>query len=409
MDAPAHIRPELVWEESFDRFTAQGDDPFLALCRMHDLPPVVWTHDASYGRPGWVVTRHAAMSEVLMDPARFAAERKGMIADLLGVPLRLNPIEIDPPAHHGYRRNLNPHFTPKAVQALEQAVRASCAELIESFAQAGGCEFVHDFAIRFPTHVFLDLMALPRDKAADFIQWEDDLMRATDPLQRVAAARSIYAYLEEHKARQVTAPANALNRGIVQGEFHGRPLEHLEAMGMYYVLWVGGLDTVYSTLGWIMRAVATDPGLQDRLRNDPGLIPAAVEEFTRAFAVVVTHREVAQDCEFFGAPLRRGDEINLPLALAGRDPAVFADPHTIDLARKPRHIGFGTGTHNCLGVHLAKRELRIVLEEFLARFRNIRLAEGGECRHHTGRTFGMDHLPLAWELRDSPLINRSAN
>jgi cytochrome P450 len=334
----------------------------------------------------------------MMDYAHFGAERKGMIADLLGVNLRLNPIEIDPPAHHGYRRNLNPLFTPAAVRGIEVQVRTTCRELIEGIADKRGCDFVHDFAVPFPTYVFLDLMALPREKSADFLKWEDDLMRARDPLERVAAARAIYAYLEEHKARQVAQPANDLNRGIVEGQFEGRPLDHLEIMGMYYVLWVGGLDTVYSTLGWIMRHLATHPDLQERLRAEPDLIPAAIEELTRAFAVVVTHREVAKDLTFHGAPLRKGDEINLPLALAGRDPAVFNAPHTIDIARKPRHIPFGFGTHNCLGVHLAKRELRIVIEEFLARFRNIRLKLDEPCRHHTGRTFGMDYLPLEWDL-----------
>lgn len=394
---PAHIPPELVWDQSFDRFTAEGDDPFLALCRMHCLPPLVWTHDASFGRPGWIATRHDVIAEVMMDYVHFSAERKGMIADLLGVNLRLNPIEIDPPAHHGYRRNLNPLFTPAAVRGIEDQVRATCRELIEQFAGSGGCDFVHEFAVPFPTFVFLDLMALPREKAVDFLKWEDDLMRASDPLERVAAARAIYAYLEEHKNRQVANPANDLNRGIVGGEFDGRPLEHLEIMGMYYVLWVGGLDTVYSTLGWIMRHLATHPELQARLRADPALIPAAVEEMTRAFAVVVTHREVAEDFVFHGAPLHKGDEINLPLALAGRDPALYTDPHAIDIERKSRHISFGTGTHNCLGVHLAKRELRIVIEEFLARFEGIRLKPDEACRHHTGRTFGMDYLPLEWD------------
>jgi cytochrome P450 len=395
--APAHIPPELVWNRSFDAFTAEGDDPFRALCRMHDLPPLVWSPDASFGRPGWIATRHEVIGEAMMDFAHFSAERKGMIADLLGVNLRLNPIEIDPPAHHGYRRNLNPLFTPAAVRGIEAQVRATCRELIERFAANGACDFVHDFAVPFPTFVFLDLMALPRAQAADFLKWEDDLMRAAEPAQRVAAARAIYAYLEQHKARQVAAPANDLNRGIVTGTFEGRPLDHLEMMGMYYVLWVGGLDTVYSTLGWIMRHLATHPELQQRLRGDPALIPAAVEELTRAFAVVVTHREVAEDFTFHGAPLRKGDEINLPLALAGRDPALFDDPHSIDIDRKARHLSFGTGTHNCLGVHLAKRELRIVIEEFLGRFRNIRLHPGEACRHHTGRTFGMDYLPLEWD------------
>lgn len=95
--------------------------------------------------------------------------------------------------------------------------------------------------------------------------------------------------------------------------------------------------------------------------------------------------------------MKAGDEIHLPLMLADRDPGIFADPHTIDIDRKPRHIAFGTGTHNCLGIHLAKRELRIVIELFLERFRNIRIKPGEAYRYHTGRTFGVEYLPLVWD------------
>ncbi len=393
---PAHIPEAFIWDNSFDTFTAEGDDPFLAVTRLHDGPPLIWARDASYGRPGWVVTRHDLIAEIFMDHTHFSAERKGMIADLVGENVRLNPIEIDPPAHHGYRRNLNPCFTPKAIAAMEGAVRQTCADLIAGFANKGGCEFIHDFAVPFPTHVFLDLVDLPREKAGDFLRWEEELMRGTDMMQRVTAARAIYDYLKQHKHRQLVEPGNDLNRAIVTGEFEGRPLDHLEMMGMYYVLWVGGLDTVYSTLGWVMRHLATHPDLQDRLRANPAEIPAAVEEFSRAFSVVVTHREVAMDYDFHGVPLKKGDEINLPLALANRDPALFTEPHRVDIDRKPRHINFGFGPHNCIGVHLAKREMRVVIEEFLRRFDNIRLRDGETYRYHTGRTFGVDYLPLVW-------------
>lgn len=394
---PPHVPPELVWDRSFDAFTAEGDDPFLAVTRMHELPPVVWATDASYGRPGWIATRNDVISEVFIDHEHFSGEREGMPASMLGVNLRLNPIEIDPPAHHGHRRNLNPVFTPKAVNAMGDSVRRTCSELISRFEDSGGCEFIHDFAIPFPTYVFLDVMDMPRDKAGDFLEWEDKLMRASDPAERAGAARAIYLYLEEHMARQMENPTNDLNRAITTAMFHDRPLTHIEKMGMYYVLYVGGLDTVYSTLGWIMRHIATHPGLQERLRDNPQDIPAAVEEFSRAFSVVVTHRQLRGDYTFHGIAMKEGEEINLPIALADRDPAVFENPHEIDIDRKPRHINFGTGVHSCLGIHLAKREMRTVIEEFLTRFRNIRIREGETYRYHTGRTFGIDYLPLVWD------------
>lgn len=394
---PDHVPAELVWDNSFDRFTAEGDDPFLAVCRMHDLPPLVWATDASYGRPGWIATRHDLISEIFMDHTHFSAERPGMVADLLGENVRLNPIEIDPPDHHHYRRNLNPLFTSKAVAALDDSVRETCRMLIAQFADKGGCDFVRDFAVPFPSWVFLDLMEMPRDMAPQFIAWEETLMRGTNSQERVAAARAIYDYLKGHKERHLAKPGTGVSSAIVNGKFADRPLTHLEMMGMFYVLYVGGLDTVYSTLGWIFRHLANDPDLQTRLRENPEDIGAAVDEFTRAFSVVITHRQIARDHVFHGAPLRKGEEINLPLALANRDPALYDRPHTVDIDRKSRHIAFGTGAHSCLGIHLAKREIRIVLEEFLANFRNIRVAEGEHYRYHTGRTFGVDYLPLRWD------------
>ena len=181
------------------------------------------------------------------------------------------------------------------------------------------------------------------------------------------------------------------------GEVDGRPLDHLEIMGMLYVLYVGGLDTVYSTLGWVMRHLATHPELQDRLRDHPEDLPAALEEFFRAFSVAITFRQVTSDYMFHGAPLKKGDEIYLPIMLADRDPRVFDDPHTVDIDRKSRHINFGTGVHTCLGLHLAKREICVVLEEFLKRFRNIRIREGETYRYHTPSGFGVDYLPIVWD------------
>lgn len=394
---PDHVPAELVWDASFDAFTAEGDDPFLAISRLHEGRDIMWVTDVAYGRSGWLVTRMDLISEVMIDYENFTAERHGMIADLVGENVRLNPIEIDPPAHHGYRRLLNPHFTPKALRELEEAVRKSASALVDGLAAKGGCEFISEFAIPYPSYVFLDLMDMPREKLADFIHWEDGIMRAPDPMDRVKAAREVYQYLKQHREKQLAHAGNPLLDTMVHGEVDGRQINYLESMGMFYVLYVGGLDTVYSTLGWTLRQLATHPELQERLRADPELIPYAVEEFARAFSVVVTHRNLARDHVFHGVQMKAGDEIHLPLSLADRDPRVFERPHEIDIDRRPRHIAFGTGTHNCLGVHLAKRELKIVVEEFLARFRNIRIKPGEQYRYHTGRTFGVEYLPLVWD------------
>ena len=186
-------------------------------------------------------------------------------------------------------------------------------------------------------------------------------------------------------------------QAIIHGNLPGRALSDAEILGFVYLLFVAGLDTVASTLGWIMRHLAADHALQTRLRENPADIPAAIEEFTRAFGVSAPSRTVAQDMVFHGVPMKAGEAVLLPTYLAGRDPRAWADPHRIDIDRRPRHITFGTGPHVCLGVHLAKREMKIMLEAFLGRMRNIRRRDNGRYAFHTTNTIGVDCLDIEWD------------
>ena len=123
-----------------------------------------------------------------------------------------------------------------------------------------------------------------------------------------------------------------------------------------------------------------------------------MEELLRAFSAASSQRRVIKDLDFHGVPMRAGDVIQLSLPLASRDPQAYHDPHRIDIDRPARHVAFGTGPHTCLGLRLARREIRIVLESFLSRFHNIRLADGESYEFHTGSVFGVDRLHLEWDI-----------
>src|SRR5262249_11110854 len=170
-----------------------------------------------------------------------------------------------------------------------------------------------------------------------------------------------------------------------------------EVMGMCLTFYLGGLDTVIASLGWHMHYLATHPDLQQRLRAQPELIPGAVDDLYRAFGVTTTRRYVKRDLEFKGVNLKKGDRILMPTSIAGRDPAAFADPDRVDPERRPHGMTFATGIHNCIGMHLARREARYVLEEFLLRFRNIRLANGKQPRWQTDGSWSFEYLPLEWD------------
>lgn len=395
---PDHVPADLYWDHDLIAFTAELDDPFVAGSRLHDGPDMIWAREVGFGRSAWVPTRYALQEEVFLHPELFSSEGIMGLNEMLGVDWPMIPIELDPPSQTLYRQVLNPLFSPRVVNEMEADVRAICDALIADFEPRGECEYVSEFAIKFPTYVFLSFMGLPREMAPQFLEWDHTLWRSEDVEVRTGCARAILHYLESFVEEQRRRPTSNFMRGLFTGSIEGRPLTTEEILGVCYLVYTAGLDTVYSSLGWYMRHLAGDSALQERLRERPEDIPRAVNEFLRAFCVVSGVRAATRDMTFHGVALRRGDLICLPTYLAARDPQAFDDPHAIDIDRQPRVLAFGTGHHTCIGAHLARREIRIVLHSFLSRFRNIRIREGESYGYHSGAAVvGVDYLPLTWD------------
>lgn len=394
---PDHVPDHLFWDHDLSEFAAGLEDPFHLSRHLQDAPPFVFARGASYGQPGWIPTRYDVLEEVFMNARTFSSTEGNDITLMLGVDWRLNPLEYDPPVHGKYRRVIQSIFMPGEVAKLDGMIRDVLYGLLARIEHREGCEFVEDFASEFPSRVFLNLMGLPHEMLLQFLSWEHDFLRAPDMEDRVKAARSIKDFLEDFVARRRAEPPRGdLTSVILQGQVDGKPLTHGETMGMCMVLYLGGLDTVMSSLGWHFRYLATHPELQQRLRDRPEDIPGAVEDLLRAHGVTMTRRVVTEDVEFRGARLKKGDWVVLPTAVASRDPERFPDPDRVDPDRKARHMTFASGAHNCLGIHLAKREIRLVLEEWLKRFSDIRIPEGEAPRWHTKAVWGINHLPLQW-------------
>jgi cytochrome P450 len=394
---PDHVPRALVWDHDLDQFNRELDDPFLAASRLHGGPDIVWSTKASHGQPGWVITRHELIAEAFVDYAHFSSQRGANIDAVMGPAIRMIPTEVDPPEHHAYRQMLTPFFTPGAIASLEGQVRETCEGIVAKFAGAGGCEFIGDFAQIFPNSIFLSLMGMPVDMLPQFLEWEEKLMRGQDASEKLQAGAAIFGYLKGFLAEQKQSPRTKLIKAITTASINGRPINDVEMLGTCFLLYAAGLDTVYSTLGWIMRYLAGDQALQQRLRDNPQDIPKAVDEFTRAFGVASSSRTVTSDVVFHGVPMRKGDVVLLPTYLASRDPGTYDNPHVIDIDRKSRAMSFATGPHACVGIHLAKRELRVVIESFLSHFNNIRIPAGEQYAYHTGGVLGVDRLPLEWD------------
>jgi len=394
---PDHVPAEVVWDHDFVAFLGELDDPYLAGARLHDGPPLIWATNASFGMPSWIFVSNAAVQEGFANARKFSSLRGPLTAAVMNPDWKLLPVESDAPDHQQYRQVLRPFFTPEAMERRFDQVQRLTDSLIDGFLARGSCEFIGEFAAILPNAIVISMMGLPEEMLPRFMQWEDTAIHGASHAEQLAAGVAIHDYLQDYIAEQARNPTNELIQAIVRGRMKDRELTGSEKMGLVYLLFIAGLDTVFASMGWIMKYLATDHALQDRLRRNPHDIPAAVEEFTRAFGVSAPSRIVAEDLVFHGVPMKKGEHVLLPTYLAGRDPRAFPDPHVIDIDRKPRHVTFGQGAHVCLGIHLARRELRIMIESFLARTRSIRIKPGGRTDYHTSNTIGLDCLDLEWE------------
>jgi cytochrome P450 len=399
--APSHVPSEHVWDHDFAAYLEELDDPHLAGARLHEGPDIIWATNSSYGMPSWIFTRLALIEEGFADAGKFSNLRGPVLHAMMNPDWLMLPVEADEPQHQQYRRILQPHFTPAALARRTDEVRILCDQLIDKFIDKGRCEFIGDFASIVPNAIVVSLMGMPAEMLDKFLEWEELSHRGADNSVRNAAGVAIHDYLRGFLAEQERSgrPASELMGAILSGRLNDRALNSDEVMGFAYGLFVAGLDTVYATMGWIMRHLAQDQALQTRLRNNPQEIPAAVTEFTRAFGVSSPMRIVAEDMVFHGVPMKKGDNVMLPTFLAGRDPRAFADPHVIDIDRMPRHMTFGAGAHVCLGINLARRELAIMIEAMLTRLEGINMPADEPFLYHATSTLGVDRLALAWDRR----------
>jgi cytochrome P450 len=318
----------------------------------------------------------------------------------------LLPLEVDPPVHTGYRRILNPQFVPREIEKLAPEVRAGVRDLLDTFAERGSCDFHEEFATPLPSRIFLPLMGLPDADLPMFLQWRDNTIRPdVEPGDMEGAARirqetghAISDYFRERIAERRAEPDDALLSRIVHATIDGRPLDDAELLGISHLLLLGGLDTVTATLDCMVEHLATHPEQRQRLVDDPGCIPAAVEEMLRFLTpVMVVPRAAATDMTVGGVDIKQGDGVTLVLGAANGDEAEF-DAGEVDFDREPnKHLAFGGGHHLCLGAHLARMELRIALEELHARIPDYRLADGAEVHFSTGIRQAHS-LPLVWDV-----------
>ena len=396
---PTHIPPELVRDFDFATLPGADSDPFLASRKaVRDQPDIFFAREI-HGRGSWVITRHDLIREVFQNAESFSSHHNADFSMLIDEDWPLLPLESDPPDHATWRILLNPIFAPGRMKTLEAQILQLAQELVDGFVGRGEVDFVREFAEIYPIVIFLRMFGLPLDLADRFVAWENGLIHGLTMDQRRDAAKSIVGYLREIIAERRETPTDDLISYVAQAVVNGQPISDNAALGVCFLLYTAGLDTVANMLSFMMKHLAEHPDSQKILRDDPGKIPYAIEEMLRAFPIIISHRLVTRDIDFHGVQMKSGDRIVLPTMLAGRDETQFQQPDTIDFAReRVNHITFAAGPHRCIGSHLARRELRFALETWLTRVPPFRIKSGEKPVTHGVGVFGVSYLPLAWDV-----------
>lgn len=395
---PTHIPSHLVVDFDFLHLDSESADPFAHFTRLlsRGIPPIFWSP-----RNGghWVFCRHEQIFEGFSDWEHFTSSPQG-IPNRPGGPAKLIPNELDPPEHERVRNVLAPLFSPARVAAMKSDIRARSAKLIDNFASLGRCDYMTDFAGYLPTGIFLDLIGLPIDRLPQFMVWEDLAMRSTDPVEKKRGSDSIYNYLNNFvNEKRVNLGDDVASALLRYRDNEGKPLMQEEVVAACHLLYLAGLDTVMNTLGFTYRHLANNLKVRQTIRTHPENLPAAVDEFTRVFGTPALARRVRNDMVYQGVEMKAGEPVLLPTMLANCDNEVYPNAETLDLSREPRKVlTFGAGAHRCLGVHLAKTEMMIALEEWFKRIPDFTLDPEQQITYLTGHTIGIRNLPLVWKV-----------
>jgi cytochrome P450 len=354
----------------------------------------------------WVVNRFDDVKEALSMHEEFNNDStSAFISNPRG---KLLPQNLNQPEHAKLRKVLNPFFSPAAVKRISPLARERAIALVEEIAPKGGLDMASEFAMIYPTELFLALLGLPVEDGQLLLPWVEDMFLGffnedeESVALATAAVRRINAYFAEaveQRQAELRDPETDLVSRLLTAEIDGEPIPRRDVITICTTLMAAGLDTTRSVLGYVFHHLANDDELRRRVVEDPDLWPRAIEESVRLYTLIIQDgRKVSRDMEWKGMDMKAGDMLWIGLAGANRDPRKFEDPDTFDMDRPNvnQHIGFGAGHHRCIGMHLARAELVIALEEWHKRIPDYRVATDEQLMERGGQV-RLQSLPLAWD------------
>jgi cholest-4-en-3-one 26-monooxygenase len=392
------------------------DDPWEAYRWLRDNAPLWW--DAR--NQLWVVSRHADVSHISRNQELYSAAQG--VRPQVAAPMSI--ISMDDPEHTRQRRLVNKGFTPRMVRQLSDHIRDLSNQIIDDIAERGECDFVEDFAIHVPLIVIAELMGLDPDSRERLYRWSDAMMAGDghvdpeDPVLLAAAeaggefAAVCVDLIEQRRADGSTDDiigilTHAFDEGALAQEGDGAfagdadpdELSHDELIMFLILLVVAGNETTRNALTGGLVAFSRFPDQHRKLIENPELMDLAVDEIVRYVSPVMSFmRTVTEDHTHEGVDLRAGDRMFLLYQSANRDEAVFDAPDDFRVDRDPNpHLGFGVGTHYCLGANLARAEISVVFTELFARLRDIRAVDPETVeRGDSSLVLALKHLPAVF-------------
>jgi len=404
-EEPLGTRNEIVtgpvsdWATDFSHLEPEwAADPYPIQDDLRERCPIARTE--RFGG-GWLPTRYEDVAAIAYDTERFSS--RAIIMSNFRPPRELAPvgstppISSDPPFHHDARKLLLPAFTKSAVAKREAATRALCHELIDAFAGQDVVDAARDYAQHIPMRVIADMLGFPVEDAPRFREFIETALEGVNlpPDERVAGMQDLFEYLYAQVRDHLEHPRDDLTTYLANAELYGRKLEATHVAGTMALLLIAGIDTTWSAIGASMWHLAKTPADRRRLVAEPALLPTAMEELLRVYAPVTMARLAKEDMRWGGVDMKADDWVLLSFPSANRDPAHFDRAGEVVIDREVnRHAAFGLGIHRCVGSHLARMELRVALEVWLARIPEFELADPAAVSWAAGQVRGPRTLPL---------------
>jgi len=398
---------------------ARGD-PYRAWERLRAVAPVYW-HERVAGRGFWSITKFRDAQIVYRDPMRFSSasgillnaslahESSDAMVSVAGESLQAAPsrkslIATDPPRHREVRELINERFMPRAIAIHADTVRAIIGEVLTEMLARRECDFVSEVAAKIPIATICEMIGVPREdrplmfRLAAMAGAPDEFSHDSgiSPLESMRRTRresfDYFATLLDERRR---TPRDDLATVLADACYRRGMISEIEALSNCFLLIGAGNETTRNTISGSVLAMTQHPSELTMLRANPTLIPTAVEELIRWISPVTHVMRTCTRATMLGAHLiRAGDKVVIWNASVNRDEEVFPRADRLDLERTPNHhLGFGYGEHFCLGAHLARLELRVFLEEWIARGLEVELA-GAVERVASNFAAGLKRMPI---------------